>query len=105
MFFKLIKTDIFAAKTRDSDTLIFLEIILTYSGFKKKNLSTVCKWQIKIETFSRFIANLSNIITSIEIHPAVEIDQGFFIDHGSGLVIGETTTIGKDVQRFINKLL
>ena len=53
--------------------------------------------EAKIKTISRFISNISRIITSIEIHPAVEIGEGFFIDHGAGLVIGETTIIGKNV--------
>ena len=46
---------------------------------------------------ARFMANISRILTFIEIHPAVVIDEGFFIDHGSGLVIGETSNIGKNV--------
>ena len=50
-----------------------------------------------LKLLSRFIANISRIFTSIEIHPAVVIDEGFFIDHGSGLVIGETSVIGKNV--------
>ena len=43
------------------------------------------------------MSNISRILTSIEIHPAAQIDEGFFIDHGAGLVIGETTVIGKNV--------
>ncbi len=98
-FFKLIKTDLFAAKTRDPAARSYMEIILTYSGFHALFIHRLCHllWKLKLKLLARFIANLSRIITSIEIHPAVEIDQGFFIDHGSGLVIGETTTIGKDV--------
>ena len=46
---------------------------------------------------ARFISNLSRILTSIEIHPAAKIDYGFFIDHGAGLVIGETSKIGSNV--------
>ena len=43
------------------------------------------------------MSSISRILTSIEIHPAATIDEGFFIDHGAGLVIGETTIIGKNV--------
>ena len=50
-----------------------------------------------MKLLSRFVANISRIFTSIEIHPAADIDEGFFIDHGSGLVIGETSVIGKNV--------
>ena len=54
-------------------------------------------WTIKAKFLARFISNLSRVLFSIEIHPAASIDEGFFIDHGAGLVIGETSVIGKNV--------
>ena len=98
-FFKLIKSDLLAAKSRDPAASSYLEIILTYSGFHALFFHRFCHflWNLRLKLLARFIANLSRIITSIEIHPAVEIDKGFFIDHGSGLVIGETAMIGKNV--------
>ncbi len=97
--FKLIKSDLYAAKKRDPAARSYLEILLTYSGFHAILLHRVCHffWKIHLKLLSRFIANISRIFTSIEIHPAVVIDEGFFIDHGSGLVIGETSVIGKNV--------
>jgi len=97
--FELIKSDLCAAKKRDPAARSYLEIILTYSGFHAIFFHRICHflWNIKLKLLSRFTANISRIFTSIEIHPAVNIDEGFFIDHGSGLVIGETSLIGKDV--------
>ena len=98
-FFNLIKSDLHAAKQRDPAARSYLEIILTYSGFHAILFHRICHflWKIKLKLLSRFLANISRIFTSIEIHPAVVIDEGFFIDHGSGLVIGETAVIGKNV--------
>ncbi len=97
--FKLIKSDLCAAKKRDPAARSYLEIILTYSGFHAILFHRICHflWKIRLKLLSRFIANISRIFTSIEIHPAADIDEGFFIDHGSGLVIGETSVIGKNV--------
>ena len=98
-FFNLIKSDLCAAKQRDPAARSYLEIILTYSGFHAILFHRICHflWKIKLKLLSRFLANISRIFTSIEIHPAVLVDEGFFIDHGSGLVIGETSVIGKNV--------
>ena len=97
--FKLIKSDLYAAKKRDPAARSFLEIILTYSGFHAILFHRICHflWKINLKLLSRFVANISRIFTSIEIHPAAVIDEGFFIDHGSGLVIGETSVIGRNV--------
>ena len=98
-FFNLIKSDLCAAKQRDPAARSYLEIILTYSGFHAILFHRICHllWKIKLKLLSRFLANISRILTSIEIHPAVLVDEGFFIDHGSGLVIGETSVIGRNV--------
>ena len=53
--------------------------------------------EYKIKVLARFLSNISRILTSIEIHPAASIAEGFFIDHGAGLVIGETSVVGKNV--------
>ena len=98
-FFNLIKSDLHAAKQRDPAARSYLEIVLTYSGFHAILFHRICHflWKIKLKLLSRFLANISRIFTSIEIHPAVLVDEGFFIDHGSGLVIGETSVIGRNV--------
>tara|TARA_B100000963_G_scaffold280800_1_gene249271 strand:- start:367 stop:1116 length:750 start_codon:yes stop_codon:yes gene_type:complete len=97
--FKLIISDLQAAKKKDPAARSYIEVILTYSGFHAIFLHRICHflWRIKLKLLSRFLANISRVFTSIEIHPAVTIDEGFFVDHGSGLVIGETSVIGKNV--------
>lgn len=57
-------------------------------------------WKIKILFFPRLISQISRFLTGIEIHPGANIGKGFFIDHGAGVVIGETTIIGDDVTLF-----
>ena len=98
-FFGLVVSDIKAAKKRDPAARSYLEVCLTYSGFHALFFHRFCHliWNLGLKTLSRFIANISRILTSIEIHPAVKIGEGFFIDHGAGLVIGETSEIGKNV--------
>ncbi len=95
----LIFSDLAAAKKRDPAARNYLEIFFTYSGFHATLIHRFCNlfWKLKLKFLSRFLSNISRILTSIEIHPAAEIDKGFFIDHGAGLVIGETAVIGKNV--------
>jgi len=57
-------------------------------------------WKIKIPFFPRLISQISRFLTGIEIHPGAQIGKGFFIDHGAGVVIGETTVIGDNVTLF-----
>ncbi|MBI2459202.1 MAG: serine O-acetyltransferase [Parcubacteria group bacterium] len=54
-------------------------------------------WQYKIPFIPRLISQISRFLTGIEIHPGAKIDRGFFIDHGMGVVIGETAEIGENV--------
>jgi len=54
-------------------------------------------YKIKIPVIPRLISQISRLLTQIEIHPGVQIGKRFFIDHGAGVVIGETTVIGDDV--------
>jgi serine O-acetyltransferase len=84
---------------RDPAARHYLEIIFTYSGFHATFIHRICNllWRLKLKFVARILSSISRILTSIEIHPAAKIDEGFFIDHGAGLVIGETTIIGKNV--------
>ncbi len=97
--FYLIFKDLKAAKERDPAARSLLEVMFTYSGFHSLCFHRVCHllWNLKLKFIARFISNISRIITSVEIHPAAKIAEGFFIDHGSGLVIGETAVIGRNV--------
>ncbi len=86
-------------KKRDPATKNSLEIILCYNGVHALFLHRICHFlaNLGIPILPRFIANLSRIFTSVEIHPKAQIGKNFFIDHGIGVVIGETTIIGDNV--------
>lgn len=77
----------------------FLEVILCYPGLHAliayRFAHRLYKWNIPL--LPRIISYLTRIITGIEIHPGAKIGRRFFIDHGEGVVIGETTVIGDDV--------
>tara|TARA_B100000579_G_C22623304_1_gene752957 strand:- start:83 stop:838 length:756 start_codon:yes stop_codon:yes gene_type:complete len=100
--FHLIKTDLVAAKDKDPAARNYFEVSLTYSGFHAILFYRICHilWRFKLKFVSRFLSNLARILTSVEIHPAAKIGESFFIDHGSGLVIGETCIIGKNVTLY-----
>lgn len=91
-----IRTDIESVKRRDPAARSTLEILLTYSGLHAVLMYRVSHWFYtrRLYTAARCISQLARLITGIEIHPGAKIGKGFFIDHGSGVVIGETTEIG-----------
>jgi serine O-acetyltransferase len=76
-----------------------LEIILCYPGFHAVLMHRLAHrmYQSNIPILPRFISQISRFLTGIEIHPGATIGRRFFIDHGMGVVIGETTEIGNDV--------
>lgn len=80
----------------------YLQIILLYSGLHALIAHRIAKflWKLKIPLAPRFISQLSRFITGIEIHPGAVIGKGLFIDHGMGVVVGETAIIGDDVTLF-----
>ncbi len=77
----------------------FVEVIFLYSGFHAVFIHRVnhLLYRLKIPILPRFLSQLARFFTGIEIHPGARIGPGFFIDHGMGVVIGETSEIGKDV--------
>lgn len=89
-------------KERDPAAKSSLEIILCYNGVHALFLHRICYFldSLGIPILPRFIANLSRIITGIEIHPCAKIGKNFFIDHGQGVVIGETAIIGDNVTLY-----
>ena len=91
-----IKSDIESVKRRDPAARSTLEILLTYSGLHAVLMYRVSHWFYtkKLYTIARCISQIARLITGVEIHPGAKIGKGFFIDHGSGVVIGETTEIG-----------
>jgi len=75
-----------------------LEVIFSYSGFHAIIFHRInhLLWNANIPFFPRFLSQVAKIITGIEIHPGAKIGKGLFIDHGMGVVIGETTEIGEN---------
>jgi len=76
-----------------------IEIVLCYPGFHAILLHRLGHWlyEKKVPFLPRFISQVSRFLTGIEIHPGAKIGRRFFIDHGMGVVIGETSEIGDDV--------
>ena len=91
-----------AIKERDPAATSTLEIILTYPGFHALVAHRMAFFLHRhgIPVLPRLIAQISYVFTGIDIHPAARIGEGFFIDHGAGVVIGETTVIGRNVTLF-----
>ncbi len=94
-----VKEDINVIYENDPAAKNLLEVILCYPGLHAliayRFAHRLYKWNIPL--IPRMISYLTRIITGIEIHPAAKIGRRFFIDHGDGVVIGETTIIGNDV--------
>jgi serine O-acetyltransferase len=98
-----IKDGIKATKDRDPAATSTLEIILCYPGFHAMlahRLAHYLHTAWKIPVLPRLISQVSRFFTGIEIHPGAEIGKGFFIDHGMGVVIGETSEIGDNCTLF-----
>jgi serine O-acetyltransferase len=97
--FSHIKRDITVAKERDPAARTNLEIFLCYPGVHAIvwHRFNHWLWNKGLKLFARWISHMVRFFTAIEIHPGAKIGEGFFIDHGLGIVIGETTTIGNNV--------
>ena len=94
--FRQLREDIAIVKAKDPAARSSLEILLTYSGLKAVRSYRRAHWfyQHKWFTIARIISQRARHKTGIEIHPGAQIGKGLFIDHGRGVVIGETTIIG-----------
>ena len=91
-----------SAKERDPAAVSTLEILFTYSGVHAVTNHRIAHWlyRRKIPFLPRWISQCSRFFTGIEIHPGAKIGKGLFIDHGTGVVIGETSEIGDNVTLF-----
>ena len=98
-FLERIKEDIKTVFQEDPAARSVFEVVLCYSGLHAiwwhRISSSV--WHVGLKTFARFISQVGRFFTGVEIHPGAKIGRRFFIDHGMGVVIGETTEIGEDV--------
>ncbi|MBE6445304.1 MAG: serine O-acetyltransferase [Alphaproteobacteria bacterium] len=100
--FKIILNDLNAIIERDPATKSKLEAILCSPGFHAI-IGHRCShwlWKHNMHLIARILSQLIRFLTGIEIHPAAQIGKGFFIDHGMGVVIGETTIIGNNVTLY-----
>jgi serine O-acetyltransferase len=100
--FTTIKEDIKAVFARDPAARSSLEILLCYPGLHALWLHRVAHflWQHRLHLCARLLSHISRFLTGIEIHPGAKIGRRFFIDHGSGVVIGETAEVGDDVLMY-----
>ncbi|MBF0190272.1 MAG: serine O-acetyltransferase [Magnetococcales bacterium] len=100
--FQRIKQDIEVIFQRDPAANGVLEVLLCYPGLHAILGYRLFHWLWlkKFRLLARFLSNLTRFLTGIEIHPAAKIGTRFFIDHGMGVVIGETTEIGDDVTLY-----
>lgn len=98
-FFFTLKEDIKTIFKKDPAARGILEVILCYPGLHALWIYRVANflWRHSFYLTARFLSHLGRFLTGIEIHPGAKIGRRFFIDHGSGVVIGETTEIGDDV--------
>ena len=105
--FKTIKEDLDNAILRDPAARNKFEVFLTYPGVHAIwNYRVAHKlWKHGFKLIARMLSNRARRRTGIEIHPAAVIGHRFFIDHGIGVVIGETTQIGDDVMLYHNVTL
>lgn len=94
--FENIKEDIRMVKEKDPAARTTLEILLAYSGLHAVIFHRIAHWFFlrKFYLIARLISQFSRFLTGIEIHPGAKIGKGLLIDHGSGVVIGETAEIG-----------
>ena len=98
-YFAQLKEDIACVKDRDPAATSSLEILLLYPGLKAIRAHRKAHWfyQHNMHFLARYISQKAARKTNIEIHPGAAIGKRFFIDHGTGVVIGETAEIGDDV--------
>ncbi len=102
-----LKEDIATIYARDPAARNTLEILLCYPGLHAIWMHRLAHalWKRGLVTLPRFISHLNRFLTGIEIHPGAKIGRRFFIDHGAGVVIGETSEIGDDVTMYQGAVL
>lgn len=90
-------------QARDPAQPTFFEVVLAYPGFHILTLFhplAALLWRFELRALARFWANIGRILTGIEIHPQAKIGKNIFIDHGMGVVIGQTAEIGEGCTIF-----
>jgi serine O-acetyltransferase len=105
--FRTVREEIKTIFEKDPAAQSIVEVLLFYPGLHAVLMHRMAHWLYKrrVPLLPLFISQFSRLITGIEIHPGAKIGRRFFIDHGMGVVIGETTEIGNDVLVYQNATL
>ena len=100
--FKRIREDMDSVFGRDPAVRSRAEIFFCYPGFHALQFYHLGNWlwRHRLRLLGRFVSHLGRIFTGVEIHPGASIGRRFFVDHGMGVVIGETAVIGDDVTLY-----
>lgn len=95
-------SDIKTLKMKDPAARHTLDILLTHNGLHAVWCYRISHflWKIKLKLIARMMSNTCRMLTGVEIHPGAQIGKNFIIDHGSGIVIGETSVIGDNVLMY-----
>lgn len=99
---KSVREDIASVFDRDPAARSSIEVLLCYPGLHAVWAHRVNHWlwTHHLQLLARFLSQVSRLLTGIEIHPGAQIGRRFFIDHGMGIVIGETSIVGDDVTLY-----
>jgi len=102
LLFRTLREDIQTVFAKDPAARSVMEVIFCYPGLHALWFHRLARflWQHKLRFLARFVSHISRFLTGIEIHPGAKIGRRFFIDHGAGVVIGETAELGDDVLMY-----
>ncbi|MFX1587681.1 MAG: serine O-acetyltransferase [Promethearchaeota archaeon] len=100
-------SDVNAAFNKDPAANTLIEVLTSYPGIKAVLLYRIAHffWRLGMPFIPRYISDIARELTAIDIHPGADIGSDFFIDHGSGVVIGETAEIGNNVTLYAGVVL
>lgn len=101
-FFKMMAEDVRCALHRDPAARNWFEVLINYAGLHAIWYYRVNHWlwELNIRFLARWFSQIARWLTGVEIHPGAKIGRRFFIDHGMGVVIGETAEVGDDVTLY-----
>ena len=99
---KMLQEDIDAAYEGDPAAISKMEVVMAYPGFRAITVHRLAHtlYSLQVPILPRVMSEIAHSETGIDIHPGATIGEHFFIDHGTGVVIGETTVIGKNVKLY-----
>ena len=100
-------SDVSAAFNKDPAARTLVEVLTSYPGIKAVLLYRIAHffWKLNVPYIPRYISDIARELTAIDIHPGAEIGSEFFIDHGAGVVIGETAEVGNNVTFYSGVVL